>query len=131
MTSRSPDPACLQASAVLAADAPQALAAFYGALLEQPAQPGMGPQHWRVLLPSGVWLEIYRPSRSRPQARQRGRLSLCLRRAGALPELEAWIEQAVALGGQVLDGPRHEPFGAEAWLLDPEGNALLLLVSGP
>jgi hypothetical protein len=28
----------------------------------------------------------------------------------------------------VGDPPRQEPFGAEAWLLDPEGNRLLLLV---
>jgi hypothetical protein len=27
-----------------------------------------------------------------------------------------------------LDGPRQEPFGWEAWLADPEGNWLLLLV---
>jgi len=28
----------------------------------------------------------------------------------------------------VQDPPRQEPFGAEAWLLDPEGNRLLLVV---
>jgi hypothetical protein len=28
----------------------------------------------------------------------------------------------------VQDPPRQEPFGAEAWLLDPEENRLLLLV---
>jgi hypothetical protein len=28
----------------------------------------------------------------------------------------------------VDDPPRLEPFGAEAWLLDPEGNRLLLLM---
>ncbi|MEB3354768.1 MAG: hypothetical protein VKM34_11145 [Cyanobacteriota bacterium] len=36
---------------------------------------------------------------------------------------------ALALGASLLDPPRQEPFGAEAWLLDPEGNRLLLLVS--
>ena len=55
----------------------------------------MGPAHCtvrgRVPWPAGGWLEVYSPSRSRPQ-------------------------------------PRQEPFGAEAWLLDPEGNRLLLLV---
>jgi len=42
--------------------------------------------------------------------------------------LHAWIATALKLGASVDDSPRQEPFGAEAWLLDPEGNRLLLLV---
>jgi hypothetical protein len=42
--------------------------------------------------------------------------------------LHAWIATALELGATVDDPPRQEPFGAEAWLLDPEGNRLLLLV---
>ena len=42
--------------------------------------------------------------------------------------LAAWIEQAIGLGAQRLDAPRQEAFGSEVWLLDPEDNALLLLV---
>lgn len=42
--------------------------------------------------------------------------------------LQAWIQQATAQGGSLLEPPRHESFGVEAWLLDPEGNRLLLLV---
>ena len=38
------------------------------------------------------------------------------------------MEQALELGASVKDLPRQEPFGAEAWLLDPEGNRLLRLV---
>jgi hypothetical protein len=77
-------------------------------------------------------LELYAPSRTRPQPRQSGRLALCLQRqsAGAEPlrVLEAWVSQVTALGATLLDPPRREPFGAEAWLLDPEGNRLLLLL---
>ena len=40
------------------------------------------------------------------------------------------MEQALALGAQRLEAPRQEAFGCEVWLLDPEGNGLLLLVSG-
>ena len=47
---------------------------------------------------------------------------------GALAVLQAWISTALELGASVGDPPRQEPFGAEAWLLDPEGNRLLLLV---
>jgi hypothetical protein len=39
-----------------------------------------------------------------------------------------WLDAAVALGAITAEPPRRESFGAEAWLLDPEGNRLLLLV---
>ncbi len=119
-------------SIVLAADDPAALARFYGALLEVEPQPGLSRSHWRLAWPAGGWLEVYAPSRSRPQPGQQGRLALCLQRHGdatdALGVLHAWIRTARQLGACVQDPPRQEPFGAEAWLLDPEGNRLLLLV---
>jgi hypothetical protein len=122
----------ITSSLVLAADDPAALAQFYGALLGVEPQPGLSRSHWRVPWPAGGWLEVYAPSRSRPQPRQPGRLALCLQRqadgTGALAVLHAWISAALELGASVGDPPRQEPFGAEAWLLDPEGNRLLLLV---
>jgi hypothetical protein len=117
-----------EAALVLAADDARALAGFYAALVDQPLQAGFSPQHWRVAMPASGWLEVYQPSRSRPQPRQRGRLAVCLRRDGDAPVLEAWMEQAIALGAQRLDAPRQEAFGSEVWLLDPEGNGLLLVV---
>lgn len=119
-------------SLVLAADDAGALAQFYGALLHVEPQPGLSSTHWRVPWPAAGWLELYAPSRSRPQPRQSGRLALCLQRrveaTDALAPLRAWIAAALELGASVDDPPRQEPFGAEAWLLDPEGNRLLLLV---
>lgn len=119
-------------SIVLAADDPAALACFYGALLEVERQQGLSRSHWRVPWPAGGLLEIYAPSRSRPQPRQPGRLALCLQRpsAGADPMevLENWTKKAARLGATLLHPPRSESFGVEAWLLDPEGNRLLLLV---
>ena len=77
-------------------------------------------------------MELYAPSKSRQQPRQQGRLALCLQRqadgTGALPGLHDWISKALGLCPSVQDPPRQESFGAEAWLLDPEGNRLLLLV---
>ncbi len=122
----------LRGSIVLAADDPAALARFYGALLEVEPQPGLSASHWRLPWPAVGVLELYAPSRRRPQPRQQGRLALCLQRdaCGAEPAaaLESWIQAAGALGASVLEPPRREPFGAEAWLLDPEGNRVLLLV---
>jgi hypothetical protein len=42
--------------------------------------------------------------------------------------LNDWISAALGLGASLQEPPRQEPFGTEAWLLDPEGNRLLLLV---
>jgi len=120
------------ASIVLAADDPAALAQFYGALLGVEPQLGLSAAHWRLPWPSGGWLELYAPSRNRPQSCRQGRLALCLQRQadgpGAIALLQAWISTALDLGATSEDQPRQEPFGAEAWLLDPEGNRLLLLV---
>jgi hypothetical protein len=122
----------ITSSLVLASDDPAALARFYGALLVVEPQPGLSSTHWRVPWPAGGWLEVYAPSRRRPQPRQRGRLALCLQRrteaADALAVLHAWICTAQKLGATVGDPPRQERFGAEAWMLDPEANRLLLLV---
>jgi hypothetical protein len=121
----------MSGSIVLAADDPAALARFYAELLEVEPQPGMSSTHWRLPWPAGGWLEVYGPSRRRPQPRQRGRLALCLQRQSeespAVAVLNDWITAALALGASLQDPPRQESFGAEAWLLDPEGNRLLLL----
>lgn len=122
----------MQASIVLAADDPAALAHFYGSLLKVEPQLGLGDSHWRLPWPAGGFLEFYLPSRARPQPPQQGRLALCLQRqsddTGAVAILNAWIATTLALGASLLEAARPEPFGAEAWLLDPEGNRLLLLV---
>jgi hypothetical protein len=122
----------MSASIVLAADDPAGLARFYGAFLEVEPQPGLSATHWRVPWPAGGWLEIYAPSRSRPQPQQLGRLALCLQHhsdgTGAVAVLNTWITAALGLGASLQEPPREESFGAEAWLLDPEGNRLLLLV---
>jgi hypothetical protein len=120
------------ASLVLAADDSPKLAAFYGCLLACRPVPGFNSSHWRLPLPGGAELEIYSPSRARPLPRQTGRLSLCLQQDGTgqspHAQLQRWIALAISAGAILEAPPRLEPFGAEAWLLDPEGNRLLLLV---
>jgi hypothetical protein len=118
---------------VLAADDAAALARFYAALLGQPPRQGLTASHWRVAWPAGGWLEIYVPSRQRPRPRRRGRLALCLSRSLAgedpLVHLAGWVDVARSQGAALLEPPRQESFGAEAWLADPEGNPFLLLVN--
>jgi hypothetical protein len=122
----------MSGSIVLAADDPTALARFDAELLEVEPQPGLSGTHWRLPWPAGGWLEVYEPSRRRPQPKQPGRLALCLQRPAedspAVAVLDDWINAALALGASLQDPARLESFGAEAWLLGPEGNRLLLLV---
>ena len=122
----------LTGSIVLAVDDPSALAQFYGALLGIEPQSGLSAAHWRVLWPAGGWREVYAPSRIRAQPRRQCRQALCLQAQAdgpaALAVLQAWISTALDLGVTSEDPPRQEPFGAEAWLLDPEDDRLLLLV---
>ena len=121
-----------QASLVLAADDSPSLAAFYGTLLGCQPQAGFSASHWRLAWPGGGLLEIYQPSQARPLPRQIGRLSLCLQRdcpdERPLELLQNWIDSLLAAGATMEQAPRQEPFGAEAWLRDTEGNRLLLLV---
>ena len=117
---------------MLAADDPAALVRFYGSVLGTEPQLGFSPQHWWLTLPGGGRLEIYAPSRSRPLPRGRGRLGLCLRLAGGgSAALERALARAQNLGAEPLEPSRQERFGQEAWLLDPEGNGLLLLAPSP
>ena len=123
----------LRSSIVLAADDPAVLAAFYAALLEAESTPGLGLFHWRVPWPAAGQLEIYVPSRTRPQPLQGCRLPLCLQRSSDGRDrwavINAWLEVAEQLRAEQAEPPRQEPFGVDAWLLAPEGNRLLLLVS--
>ncbi len=126
-------PSALRRSLVLAADDPARLAGFYGALLGTPPLAGFSPSHWRLPWPGEGLLEIYAPSRQRPRPRGEGRLALCLSRPSGedppLVVLRSWQAEVLALGAVAVEPPRQESFGAEAWLADPEGNRLLLLVS--
>jgi hypothetical protein len=45
-----------------------------------------------------------------------------------LIELDYHVSHAIGLGASVVEPARLEPFGAECWMNDPEGNAFLMLI---
>ena len=45
-----------------------------------------------------------------------------------MKHLQTVVIDLQAKGAAVLEPPRSEPFGAEAWLLDPEENPFLIIV---
>ena len=119
---------------VLAAEDPQRLARFYAALLGCPQRDGFSPSHCIVDLGGAGRLEIYRPSRNRPFP-QRGRVvAPCLRLPpmdGPLEALQQQLPTWLALGASLMEPARQEPFGAEVWLADPEGNPVLVVQPFP
>ena len=120
-----------QISWVLAAHNPQELACFYGNLLGRCPEAGLSQHHWLVSLGGTLNLEIYRPSRKRPFPAQGRTLSLCLRQQPSQDpqsSLQRVLDESLKLGASILERPRLEFFGAEAWITDPEGNAVLLMV---
>ena len=93
-------------------------------------KPGLAEHHCIVQFSDGAQLEIYQPSRRRPFPARGKALAPCLRLSPSqepLPELQRLLSDALQRGGSLLEEARLEPFGAEAWIHDPEGNALLLL----
>ncbi|MAR06712.1 MAG: glyoxalase/bleomycin resistance/dioxygenase family protein [Cyanobium sp. NAT70] len=115
----------------MASHQPSRLASFYAELLGVQASEGLNQWHWLIPLAEGISMEIYRPSRSRPFP-ERGRcLAPCLRLQASgepLLLLQSMIPDLLNRGASVLEPPRQERFGAETWIHDPEGNAVLLVV---
>ena len=121
----------MQISWVLAAEDSLRLARFYSELFQATLLPGVAKHHCIVQFSDGTRLEIYRPSRQRPFPLRGRALAPCLKLPPSqepLPELQRLLSNALQRGGLLLDEARLEPFGAEAWVHDPEGNPLLLLV---
>ena len=121
----------IQISWVLAAEDSARLATFYSELFQATLKPGLAEHHCIVQFSDGTRLEVYRPSSKRPFPKRGRALAPCLRFSPSLdplPELQQLVTTALQQGGSLLEDARIEPFGAEAWINDPEGNPLLLLV---
>lgn len=120
----------IQISWVLAAEDSARLATFYSELFQAKLNPGVAEHHCIVQFSDGIELEIYRPSRRRSFPARGRALAPCLKLPPSqepLPELQRLLSNALQRGGSILEEARLEPFGAEAWIHDPEGNPLLLL----
>ena len=120
-----------QISWVLASHDPCRLAAFYAALFGVCAEQGFSTNHWVIAFSEGSQLELYKPSRKRPFPTRGQHLAPCLRLRGSedpLEQLTSRLPGWCALGASIAEPPRREPFGAECWLLDPEDNAVLVVV---
>lgn len=84
------------------------------ALLGIEAAADVAGSHWQGAWPAGVQLEIYAPTRTRPQPHQGGLLALCLQRFSEWRDpksvLNAWLKVAGGLGAALGEPPRSEQF---------------------
>ena len=117
---------------VIPSDHPQRLAVFYAALLGEVPRAGRSPSHWLVSPQGMPELQFYRPSSKRELPPKGRAWSPCLSQttnADPLVVLQRWCDQAQRQGAEVQEPARLEPFGAECWMVDPERNAFLLLIT--
>ena len=122
----------VQASILISSSEPNKLAQFYSFLLKSSLCKGITEKDL-VLKPSNALsISFFKPSKKRIFARQsQPSVSLCFEKPPSkepLLTLVNWIDELSGYGGKIVDGPRLEPFGAEAWFSDLDGNKFLILV---
>ena len=121
----------IEISFVIASKRPKALAEFYSNVSQINFIQGIDPDHYLLSIKDVFLLQIYRPSLSRPWPNKGRSMSICFQKRPALepmPVLEEWSYYLIKKGGTVSEKLRNEPYGAETWVTDPEGNDFLILV---
>ena len=120
-----------QLSLVIASRNPKKLSEFYAFATNGDVTPGFNEDHYLVIHPCGLNLQVYRPSK-RNLLREKGRaLSLCLQQAPSsnpMSTISEWVTSLISRGAAVFEQPKLELFGAESWLIDPERNYFLIVV---
>ncbi len=116
---------------VLASKCPSSLAEFYSFAIGEEILSGVNDEHFCVFHPAGLKLQIYRPSRKHTFPIRGKASALCIWREtcdNPLEVLVEWASSLVSKGGNIVEEPRMESFGAEAWMEDPEGNYFLICI---
>ena len=118
----------------LASSFPKELAEFYAFALEADIQEGLNNDHWWVYHHNGSKIQIFRPSRTRPFSERGSSFALCVQGDSSpepLSAIEQWCLSLLAGGAEIFQEPSLEFFGAECWLLDHEGNIVIIVSPYP
>ena len=121
----------LQVSLVIASKKPKKLSEFYAFATNGYVKPGFDEDHYLIINPSGLKIQVYRPSQRKPLPDKGRASSLCLQHAPSIKPLSIiseWATSLIKRGATVFEQPKLESFGAESWLIDPEGNYFLIVV---
>ena len=116
---------------LLAASNPSELAEFYSFAMDAEIKPGFNNNHFLVSNSIGFTIQIYTPSTNQPSPPKGKALSLCLVSAPSktpTKSLREWTDKLESRGAESREDFVVQAFGAEAWIADPEGNLILILV---
>ena len=121
----------LQISLVIAANKPKKLSEFYAFATNGDLQAGIKSDHFSIVNSNGFHIQVYRPSKKESWINRGRAAALCLQQVPSSNPLHAiseWVAILLSRGAVVIDPPKLESFGAEAWLSDPDGNYFLIFV---
>ena len=121
-----------QTNFLFASSKPEQLARFYSLVLGESISAGFAKNDFSIKSTRVSEIKFYRPSsQQRPSLNLPSSLAICFEKKPSftpLSVIEEWIEEVTSLGGTLIEGPKLESFGAEAWFSDIEDNKFLLLV---
>ena len=121
----------LKVSLVIASMKPEKLSEFYAFATNGDIKPGFNEDHYLIIHPCGLNIQVYRPSERRTLSEKGRASSLCLQQAPSdkpISAISEWVKNLISRGAVVFEQPKLESFGAESWLIDPEGNYFLIVV---
>ncbi len=116
---------------ILASKNPEKLAIFYSRLMEAEIEAGFNKKHILIIKDGRKILQIFCPSDRRPWPTRGKALSICIESEAKnepIKKMVSWLEKITNSGAKIYTKPEIKDFGVEAWITDPEGNYLLLLV---
>ena len=116
---------------VIASKDPKGLSIFYSKINSDKVIKGFNSTHYFISLSNRSKIDFYQPGKDYEWINKGNSASLCFEGKASnepLKDIETWSFELLASGGKVKLSPRLEKFGAEQWMLDPEGNNFLILV---
>ncbi len=120
-----------KACVVLASQHPERLAEFYSLAMGADIHSGVSKEHFFVIKPGELTIQIYRPSTKNDFYLPSRQMAICLRGEPSLHPLkvlEKWLVELASIGANASEKIRMQPFGAEVWVVDPDENFVLVLV---
>ena len=116
---------------VIASKDPKGLSNFYGKINSGKVIKGFNSTHYFISLSNRSKIDFYKPAKDYEWSNRGNSASLCFQGKPSIEPIKAietWSSELLELGGVVTSSSKIERFGAEQWMLDPEGNHFLILV---
>ena len=121
-----------QPSVIISSGDPEKLIGFYSSLTKASISEGITKKDYSLKSLETFEMNFYKPtSKQNATCMVPPSIALCFRcnpSTEPLSSIKRLLDDAISLGAKLIEGPRLEPFGAEAWLYDIEDNKFLILV---